>query len=275
MKQVPEWDREALLRSPLFVPLHPILAELRTDSFPTLQDCNALLSRHQPPVTVQNGMQLRFVAQQSGKLKFEDQYEPRCYIKGEVATRAYNWHDLLNALVWLTFPRIKAMLNARHYDALIEERASSKGGRSSVRDANTLFDESGVIVVYADAELAELLRAHQWKALFWQRRVQATTGMMFFIFGHGLYAKSLQPYIGMTAQGLLLAIESAFFGWPLAQQLAHLDGLLADYLAAPEHCRSTRDLSPVPLLGVPGWTADNDSAAYYDNTAYFRPGRRG
>jgi len=79
----------------------------------------------------------------------------------------------------------------------------------------------------------------------------------------------------MTAQGLLLAVEPEFFSWPLVQQLAHLDGLLADYLAVPEHCRSTRDLSPVPLLGVPGWAADNDSAAYYDNTAYFRPGRRG
>jgi hypothetical protein len=29
------------------------------------------------------------------------------------------------------------------------------------------------------------------------------------------------------------------------------------------------------LLGVPGWAADNNCAAYYDNTAYFRPGRRG
>jgi len=70
-------------------------------------------------------------------------------------------------------------------------------------------------------------------------------------------------------------VEPVFFSWPLAQQLAYLDSLLADYLAALEHCRSTRDLSPVPLLGVPGWAADNNCAAYYDNTAYFRPGRRG
>jgi len=56
--------------------------------------------------------------------------------------------------------------------------------------------------------------------------------------------------------------------------LKHLDGLVADYLNAPEHCRSTRELSPVPLLGVPGWAADNDCAVYYDNTRYFRPGRQ-
>ena len=98
--------------------------------------------------------------------------------------------------------------------------------------------------------------------------------MSFYLFGHGLYEKALQPYVGMAGQGLLIKVEQVFFTWPLVQQLAHLDSLLADYLAAPEHCRSTRDLSPLPLLGVPGWTADNDCAAYYDNTAYFRPGRR-
>lgn len=274
MKHVPEWDREALLRSPLFAPLHPILAELGSGSFPTLQDCNAMLSARASPVTVQSGMPLCFVAQQSGKLPFEDQYEPRCYLKGEVSTRADNWHDMFNALVWLTFPRTKAALNARHYHALLEKRAAGKTGRGAVRDVNTLFDESGVIVVYADTELAGLLRNFKWKELFWQRREQVSKGTGFYLFGHGLYEKALQPYVGMAGQGLLLAVEPAFFGWPLTRQLAHLDNLLADYLAAPRNCRSTRDLSPVPLLGVPGWAADNESAAYYDNTAYFRHGRR-
>ena len=275
MKQAPLWNREALLLSPLFAPLHPVLTELGTDDFPALQDCNALLSKHHPSISVQSGMPLRFVEHQHGKLSFEAQYEPRCYLRGEVPTRADNRHDLFNALVWLTFPKTKAVLNARHYDALIEERESGKAGRGAVRDVNTLFDESGVIVVYGDAELAALLRDHQWKALFWQRREQTSTGMRFYIFGHGLYEKALQPYVGMTGQGLLLAVEPAYFGWAMTRQLAHLDNLLADYLAAPEHCRNTRDLSPVPLLGVPGWDSNNDSAAYYDNTAYFRPGRRG
>jgi hypothetical protein len=274
MKQAPEWNREALLQSPLFAPLHPILADLEVGGFPTLRDCNALLDARQPPITVQRGMPLRFVAQQRGKLPFEAQYEPRCYLTGEVQMRAHNWHDLLNALVWLTFPKTKAVLNARHYDALIEETASGNAGRRAVRDVNTLLDESGVIVVYADKELAALLRNFKWQELFWQRREQSRAEMGFYLFGHGLYEKALQPYVGMTGQGLLLAVEPAFFSWPLAQQIAHLDSLLADYLTAPEHCRSTRDLSPVPLLGVPGWAADNDSEAYYDNTEYFRPGRR-
>jgi hypothetical protein len=302
MKQAPEWNRATLLQSPLFAPLHPILACIDTTGFPTLQDCNALLTARPSPITTQSGMPLRFVVQQSGKLSFEAQYEPRCYLTGEVQMRAHNWHDLLNALVWLTFPKTKAVLNARHFHALIEEQASGNTRRGTVRDVNTLFDESGVIVVYADAELAALLRNFKWQELFWQRREQVRaghfditsdlagvlwqpsrmasspirlrTGMGFYLFGHGLYEKALQPYVGMTGQGLLIKVEQEFFSWPPAQQLKHLDSLLADYLAMLEHCRSTRDLSPVPLLGVPGWAADNDSAAYYDNTAYFRLGRR-
>jgi hypothetical protein len=279
MKQSPDWNRASLLRSPLFVPLHPILAGLEVGDFPTLQDCNALLASSQSPVTVQSGVPLLFVPQECGKLPFERQYEPRCYLNGEVPTRADNWHDLFNALVWLTFPKAKAAINARHYHTLMKQGVAddveSSSERGAVRDVNTLLDESGVIVAYADTELAGLLRNFKWKELFWQRREQVKAKMGFYLFGHGLYEKALQPYVGMTGQGLLLEVEPAFFSWPLVRQLAQLDSQLAEYIATPEHFRSTRDLAPVPLLGVPGWAADNDSADYYDNTAYFRSGRRG
>src|SRR5450756_1683348 len=68
MKQAPEWNRATLLQSPLFAPLHPILACIDTTGFPTLQDCNALLTARPSPITTQSGMPLRFVVQQSGKL---------------------------------------------------------------------------------------------------------------------------------------------------------------------------------------------------------------
>jgi len=279
IKQAPEWNRAALLQSPLFAPLHPILANLEAAGFPTLQECNALLMAQPSGIAVQSGAQLRFVAHQPGKLPFEAQYEPRCYLTGEVPTRKDNWHDLFNALVWMTFPKAKAAINARHYHALMQEgsagNAESGSQRGVVRDVNTLLDESGVLVVYSDPELAGLLRGFKWKELFWKMRVQLRANMGFYMFGHGLYEKALQPYVGMTGQGLLLAVEQEFFGWSLAQQLRHLDDLLTDYLVTPQNCQSTRDLSPVPLLGVPGWDADNDRAAYYENTAYFRSGRRG
>lgn len=279
MKPIPDWNIEALLHNIAFAPLHTVISRFETDGFPTLGDCNALLAGSQPTIAVHGGQPLRFVPQEYGKLPFDAQYEPRCYLKGEVPTRADNWHDLLNALVWFTFPKSKAAINVRHYLALTEARQGGdvalRSQRGAVRDTNTLFDESGVIVACADAELAGLLRDFRWKELFWQRRLQVRSRMGFYLFGHGLYEKALRPYLGMTGQGLLLPVEQAFFDWPQARQLAHLDETLADYLSAPEHCRSTRELTPVPLLGVPGWAAENEDASYYDDTRYFRPGRYG
>lgn len=273
-----EWHKQALLQSPLFAPLHSAISAFETDNFPALQDCNALLAGLASSIALHSGQTLHFVPQQHGKLAFEAQYEPRCYLSGEVQMRERNWHDLLNALVWLTFPKAKAAINARHYHALLDMQKDqcdeTRSQRGAVRDTNTLFDESGVIVVSADATLLQLLRDFQWQELFWVRRSQVRADMGFYLFGHGLYEKALQPYLGMTGQGVLLEVEQVFFAWPQARQLAHLDQLLADYLADQRHCRSTRELAPLPLLGVPGWAADNERAEYYHNRTYFRPGRR-
>ena len=276
MKSTPEWDKEALLQIVSFSPLHHAISRLGKETFPTLQDCNALLAGQQPVITVHSGQPLSFVPQEYGKLPFEAQYEPRCYLKGEVPTRAGNWHDLLNALVWLVFPKTKAAINVRHYRALTEESNTEKHSqRGAVRDTNTLLDESGVIVACAAPELAGLLHSFQWKELFWRRRADVQSRMGFYLFGHGLYEKALRPYIGMTGQGLLLPVEQVFFTWPPERQMAHLDELLAGYLLAPEHCRSTRELTPIPLLGIPGWATENEEEKYYNNTQYFRSGRHG
>ncbi|MBI5918518.1 MAG: DUF3025 domain-containing protein [Nitrosomonadales bacterium] len=270
-----DWNPAELLRSPLFAPLHPVIARLGA-VFPGLPECNALLAERDPPIAVEQGHAVRFVPQEYGKLAFEAQYEPRCYLDGGVQSRTDNWHDLLNALVWLTFPKAKAAINARHYHALTASACEpTRSQRGAVRDTNTLLDESGVVVAYADDELAGLLRDFRWKALFWQHRERAQARMSFHLFGHGLYEKALRPYIGMTGQGLLLPVDAAFFLWPQAQQLAHLDERLASYLAAPEHCRSTRELSPVPLLGVPGWAEANEDEVFYEDAGYFREGRAG
>lgn len=276
MKQIPEWNKKVLLHTPCFAPLHPIIDQLTSGEFPTLQDCNRLLEVRQPAIAVNSGQPLRFVPQEYGKLSFEAQYEPRCYLKGEVPTREDNWHDLLNALIWLVFPKAKAAINGRHFLAQIGERDPNiNSQRGAVRDTGTLLDESGVIVVYADSDLAELVREFRWKELFWERRKQVQASMGFYVFGHGLYEKVLNPYLGLTGQALLLQVEQAFFTCPQALQLEHLDTLLAGYLNSEAHCRSTRELTPLPLLGVPGWAEDNEDARYYDNTEYFRSGRHG
>lgn len=278
MKTLTAWDKQALLDSQIFSPLHEPISRLGQNNLPTLQECNTLLETMHPTLCVSSGLRLRFVPQVNGKLPFDAQYEPRCYLKGEVPTREFNWHDLLNALVWLVFPKTKATINALHYRSLSENNADEKqtqhSQRGVLRDTLTLLDESGVVVAYCDEELATLLREFQWKDLFWQQRSRISAGMGFYLFGHGLYEKVLNPYVGLTGQGLLLRVEREFFSWPTEQRLSYLDEKLAEYLYTQLNCRDTRELTPVPLLGVPGWAAENEAAEYYDNTAYFRAGRR-
>ncbi|MDD2701018.1 MAG: DUF3025 domain-containing protein [Sideroxydans sp.] len=269
------WQRDSMLESFAFRPLHAHIACLPAEDFPGLADYNRLLPHGADSMRVRNGKALRFVAQDYGKLPFEARYEPRCYLQGEVQTREDNWHDLFNALVWFAFPAAKRAINARHYAALTSERSDEgHSERGAVRDMNTLFDESGVVVPYADDGLAESLRAFDWRALFWHRRAEIGCNMDFYLFGHGLYEKMLKPYVGLTGQGLLVKVEAGFFDLPLAQRLRQLDGVLEAYLEDAEHCKSTRELTPVPLLGIPGWTEENAQESYYDNTDYFRPGRQ-
>jgi hypothetical protein len=274
MKQSHQWIPDTLLKSPFFTPLHPLLKLIKSAGFPTLQDWNRLLGNEYQGLNVQNGHALSFVAQEQGKLGFESQYEPRCYLSGEVQTRENNWHDLFNALVWLTFPKAKAAINTRHYQALLDRDAHLESQRGNVRDMATLFDESGVVVVTSKAALSGLLCDFKWKELFWLQREQTSQYMEFYVFGHGLYEKLLDPYVGLTAQGLVLHVEEEFFNWGLPKKLVFLDEKIATYLINSTHCRSTRELNPVPMLGVPGWWEANKEETFYDNTSYFRSGRR-
>ncbi|MCZ7563526.1 MAG: DUF3025 domain-containing protein [Burkholderiales bacterium] len=190
-------------------------------------------------------------------------------------TRELSWHDLFNALVWLAFPRTKAMLNRRHDRALREApHAHRAGARGIGRDVLTLFDEGGMLVACADAKLAALLRAFRWKELFWVRRAEVAAGMRFHLFGHAICERSLAPFRGVAAKALVFAATPDDLAMPAEAQVALADAYAAGYFGRPESLASTRLLAPLPVLGIPGWVAANADPAYYDDVTQFRPGRR-
>jgi hypothetical protein len=267
------WDPDFAERSPMFEPLRAAAADLRTPYWPGGDDLNRIVASRGRPIVTASGMPLRFVAQPLRQESFEDKFEPRIFLRGEVQFRPCNWHDLCNALVWLTFPRAKAALNQRHYRELERQRASSAANRGPAQDALTLLDEGGVIVATADPALGALLTGFAWKELFWRRRAAVIERMRFYLIGHALYEKALQPFTGVTGRGVLFEVAPDFFSLPLPQQLDQLDAQLAARIMEPGWFRATRELAPVPLLGVPGWCADNEQERYYDDTAYFRPPR--
>jgi hypothetical protein len=266
----PQWTPDLIDRVPAFIPLRRIVRALPTGAWPACEDFNAIAGACHPPLENAAGKPLRFVPQETRQATFEDKFEPRVYMRGEVQMRPCNWHDTLNALVWLTFPRSKAALNERHYRALIEQRASGALNRTPAQDVLTLFDEGGVIVVSSNGVLGDLLRDGEWKELFWRRRSDVISGMRFYLFGHALYEKMLHPYPGVTARGVLHSVAPDFFDLPVDRQLDAVDASLADRLAQADQWRATRELMAVPLLGIPGWDPANATESYYENTTYFR-----
>lgn len=269
------WDPDFVARSPMFEPLRAATGGLRGSYWPDCDDLTRITASSRAPIVTAGGRPLRFVAQQLRHEAFEDKYEPRIFLRGEVQFRSCNWHDLLNALVWLTFPRAKAALNQRHYRELERQRGCGAPNRGPAQDALTLFDEGGVIVVSANAELSRLLMDFEWKELFWRRRAAAVQAMRFYLFGHALYEKALAPFAGVTGRGVICEVDSAFLAQPLAQQLDELDARLAARIGDPARFAATRELAPVPILGVPGWCRENACEQYYDNIGYFRPARAG
>jgi hypothetical protein len=268
------WDTERARASPIFGPLRIHGAPVFDAVWPGLDELQRLLDAREPPVRVASGQPLRIVRQGRKSLAFEERYEARTYLRGELEVRSDSLHDTFNALVWLAFPRAKAALNARHFAALREQQAARTPNRGPAQDALTLFDEGGVVVASCDDDLLGLLGEWKWKELFWTNRPRLLARMEFVLFGHALYEKALQPFIGITGRGILLKVERELLTAPAPERLAELDARLAAHLADDSRLRATRELAVVPILGVPGWCAENERESYYDNTDYFRPARR-
>lgn len=239
-----------------FAPYRALIDALElARGLPSLDDLNALAVAR--GTTQSRGLPLRFFAP-DGRLSARD-YETHILNTGQVPTRADTWHDVLNALVWLRFPRFKAALNAAHGEAIARETDSRRGRR---RDALTVLDESGVWVISRDPALPEQLAGRAWHALFWEARARVESDMCFMVVGHALLEKALAPYPSMTGKCLTLISDS-------------LDPDAADALAvkALEAIDTPRQLAPLPIQGIPRWDATNGCAAYYANEAIFRPAR--
>ena len=207
------------------------------------------------------GQALSFVAATS-----TEGYELQAFRDGTVETRANNWHDLFGAYVWLAFPRSKAVLNRRHWQAL----ASADGRRGALRDALTQFDECGVVVLCTDMRLWQDIGAHRWREVFAERRQEVTQHLRFLVYGHGSYDALRAPFIGLC--GKAVCFEVAALPDTLVEQVALADGLLAQLFEREDLAKQR--WQPLPLLGLPGATADNENPAYYDDQRQFRPLRQ-
>jgi len=266
---VREWDPGFIDRSPMFESFLCLKEYIwNRQDWPEPDDLNHFNFQQNQQIFTRSGKLIRFVSQIPGKQGFEQKYESRIYLTGQVPTRAGNWHDFFNALVWKVFPHAKSALNELHFQAQLAELSDKDKKRCGLRDAATLFDESGVVVLSSKFSLIQLIKNFEWKELFWRQRSTVLSSMRFFIFGHGLYEKVLDPYTGMTGKAIIFEVKQTFFTQALPVQLAAIDLMLEPFLL--HTLSSSSDLAPVPLLGYPGWIEDNNDEIYYENKKYFR-----
>jgi hypothetical protein len=171
-----------------------------------------------------------------------------------------NLHDFFNALAWLTFPRTKARLNTLQAEAIAAEGIGAR--RGPLRDAATLVDENGLLLVTQRGDLVDALAAHDWQVLFVACRDAWDDAIRPIVFGHALMEKLTAPYRGATAHAL----------WVRLAADASPGAIDAAVAGALDSGLEPGRLLPLPVLGIPGW-ADNDRAAFYDDVSVFRPAR--
>jgi hypothetical protein len=243
---------------PAFAPYQDQITALALDrGFPGLNTLNALADQHH--LVNAGNIPLHFTAPDR-HLSARD-YEHHIHQSGCGPTRIDNWHDVMNALVWLRFPQFKAALNAAHGAAMASETGTLRGRR---RDALTVLDESGVWVIVDDASLTTLLAQRQWRALFWEQRAAVLGHMQFVVVGHALLEKMLQPYPALTGKCLLLESPEPILN------TVHLNQIQIQATLALDSLNTPHLLVPLPLLGIPGWDESNAHPAYYDNATIFR-----
>ena len=263
-----QWETQIFIENPIFAELAALFPLAQREEFPSLDQLNHWFKQLQPQFSV--SFVDNEVLNADGRY-----YEEFIFATGQVPTRTDNWHDLFGALIWCLFPKSKQALNQRHQQEIAEH---GKAQRSPVRHRLTLLDECGVVLCYR-AEAAPIiaqLKNHQWQqAMFNQRDrwLGEKPHLTPLIFGHAIYEMATRPYLGLTAKLWPLAVPEQFQRWTLLQRLAFVDEQLSVQINNNSLAEFQQQLTPLPLLGVPGWYAQNFQQVFYQNTDYFRPKR--
>lgn len=195
-----------------------------------------------------------FVSQ--GALPAGHAYEAHIFQTRTVPTRD-NLHDLFNGLVWLAFPQAKRRLNELQAGEIA--RSGVGAVRGPLRDALTLFDENGALLD-APPALWQALVARDWHTLFVTRR-ELWNDARLLLFGHALLEKLVTPRKPITAHVLLTHRTRGPMAFDDADMARNFDTKRLE----------TKPFVPLPVLGVPGWCAENVAASFYADARVFRP----
>lgn len=185
-------------------------------------------------------------------------YEQFIFDSGLCPTRE-GLHDFFNALAWFNFPQTKRKLNHLHVAQIAHTGIAPV--RGPARDGLTVFDENAALLRTPDV-LWNALIAKDWTQVFGPLRgLWAQSHLV--LFGHALLEKLVFPRKPITAHvyRVLTATDS----------IADLDAWVASSLTA--EVLAAKPFAHLPVLGVPGWWACNETPGFYDDASVFRAPR--
>ena len=249
-----------LFDQPIFGALEADRDLLLSPQWPTLDRLNDRVAGLRHATT---GQAIRLVAMDDAD---DENYEARIFRSGRIATRADNWHDLFNALVWARFPHIKSALN---HAQMRDMDAVGSLQRTRRQAALTQFDEAGAIVVLRDATGLDAWDRHDWLELFLRRREAWTDGSVrLHVFGHALFEHALNRAMLLVGKCIVLVATDG-------SSAERIDQQVADAIESRRCLLDPQDLRPLPLAGIPGWHQEAQDAGFYRRQPCFRPLRPG
>ncbi|MBS9780118.1 MAG: DUF3025 domain-containing protein [Moraxellaceae bacterium] len=210
-------------------------------------------------------------------------YETLIADTGQIPTRD-NLHDLFNGWIWLTFPKTKALLNRYQAEQIAELGITGKRGK--VRDAITVLDENGAILITSNSSISQALQHFDWQNCLVKSRTlwhnftdfdnNNPPQAMLMLCGHALIEQLVTPRKPLCSHTFILHIKEDFFQLSISEQRKQVDELLMEKVDnwLQQADVSPRQLSPLPVLGVPYFWAENANSDFYQDNYVFRSGRR-
>lgn len=162
-----EWSVDILLRSvfdDIRAALTPFVHFADWPSLDAMQTGGRPV-RNRAGVPLQLEAQFKTRSRRRVKDRARDEiYDARIAKLGLLPTRARNWHDFFNWMVWQTFPLTKACIAQEQYQLLcgrVPERFSAlPSSRLPEQDALTILDEGGVVCARSGTEERLIIFGH-------------------------------------------------------------------------------------------------------------------
>ncbi len=215
------YDSRFVARSPLFEPIARAARLLASyDDFPAPSEFDGVFEGEPPVHFVGATPRSR---RRNGPLDVRAMYDARITLDRCVPTRPRCWHDLMNALVWGTFPLAKRALHARQYRAMAERVAEGARTlpptRTREQDALALVDEGGIVVLATDPEEARARLRGRPGSL---REMAGSGAAVAVIFGHAVYESLALGVAPAAVAAIVLAREGSTRAGPVREADAAL-----------------------------------------------------